>query len=279
MVRDGEIVKAQGYGLANVEHQVPVTPETVFQSGSMGKQFTATAVMMLAEEGKLALDDPVSKYLTDAPATWRDITVRHLLSHTAGLGDYPASVNFRRDYDEDKQLELIYGSKLLFVPGEGWQYSNLGYITLGIVLHRATGQFYGDILAERVFRPLKMSSRRVISEADIVPHRANGYRLVKGELKNQQWVAPSLNTTADGSLYLTILDLAAWDAGLRSGQLLAPSALEQMWTPVKLNNGQVNRGKYGFGWVCQSVNGHRVVEHGGAWQGFTTHIAPISTMG
>ena len=146
--------------------------------------------------------------------------MHHLLSHTAGLGDYPASVNFRRDYDEDKQLELIYGSKLLFVPGEGWRYSNLGYITLGIVLHRGQASFTATFW-QSVFRPLKMSSARVISEADIVPHRAAGYRLVKGELKNQQWVAPSLNTTADGSLYLTILDLAAWDAGLRGGQLLA----------------------------------------------------------
>ena len=273
VVQDGKTVKAQGYGLANVEHNVPVTAETIFQSGSMGKQFTATAVMMLVEEGKLSLEDPLRKHLPDAPDSWQGVTVRHLLSHTAGLGDYPLAFNFRRDYSEDALRAVIYETRLHFAPGEGWRYSNLGYMTLGMLIRGVTGEFYGDFLRQRIFAPLQMNTARVISEADIVPHRAAGYRLAQGELKNQEWVSPTLNTTADGSLYLSILDLAAWDAGLRGEQLLKRASLEQMWTPALLKSGEPNSAGYGFGWMCREENGHRLVEHGGAWQGFTTQIA------
>ncbi|MGD9721830.1 MAG: serine hydrolase domain-containing protein [Pirellulales bacterium] len=273
VVKDGQTVKAQGYGLANVEHSVPVTAETIFQSGSMGKQFTATGVMMLVEDGRLALDDSVRKVLTDAPESWQPITVRHLLSHTSGLGDYPVSFNLQRDYTEDQLLEAIYKSKLDFAPGDDWRYSNLGYATLGILMHKVAGKPYGEFLAERIFRPLGMTATRIISEADIVPHRAAGYRLVDGELKNQTWVAPTLNTTADGSLYVNLLDMARWNAALDTEQLVKRTTLEQMWTPVPLHNGQPNKGNYGFGWVCEDVAGHRVMQHGGAWQGFVSHIA------
>jgi len=271
VMQNGVIILAKGYGLANVEHQVPVTPDTIFQSGSMGKQFTATAIMMLVEEGKLALDDSIAKYFTDAPADWQKITVRHLLTHTAGMTDYPSDFNFRRDYTEDELLQRIKSVPLAFQPGEKWSYSNLGYVTLGILIHKVSGQFYGDFLHERVFKPLGMTTARVISEEDIVPHRAAGYRLVKGQLKNQSWVSPSLNTTADGALYLTVYDMAKWDAALYTEKLLKRSSLEQMWTPVKLNNGTTL--PYGFGWGVGSVGGHRVVEHGGAWQGFKAQIS------
>src|SRR5712671_827724 len=139
--RDGAPIRQQGYGFSNVELQVPVKPETVFQSGSVGKQFTATAVMMLVEEGKIGLDDPLTKYLSDAPASWRDVTVRELLSHTAGFGDYPKDFNFRKDWTEDEELKLIESIPLAYPPGTKWAYSNLGYVTLGILIHRVTGEF------------------------------------------------------------------------------------------------------------------------------------------
>ncbi len=271
VVKDGQIVLAKGYGLANVELQVPAKPETIFQSGSMGKQFTATAVMMLIEEGKLSLDDKISKYFTDAPASWQNITVRHLLTHTAGTTDYPRDFDFRLDYTEDELLKRAEAIPLAFQPGEKWSYSNLGYVMLGILIHKVSGKFYGDFLQERVFHPLGMTTARIISEADIVPNRAAGYRLVKGELKNQDWVSPSLNTTADGALYLTVYDMAKWDAALYTEKLLKRSSLQQMWTPVKLNSGKTQ--DYGFGWGFSAVNGHHIIEHGGAWQGFKSHIA------
>jgi CubicO group peptidase (beta-lactamase class C family) len=271
--RGGKIVQAEGFGLANVELQVPVKPETVFQSGSVGKQFTATAVMMLVEEGKVGLDDSLTKYFPDAPAAWKEVTVRQLLSHTGGFGDYPEKFDFRKDWTEEELLRMAEGIPLAYPPGTKWEYSNLGFLTLGILIHRVTGEFYGDFLHERIFHPLGMQTTRIISEADIVPNRAAGYRLVKGELKNQEWVAPMVNTTADGSLYFSILDLAMWDAALYTDKLLKRSSFDQMWTPAKLKNGEPNKDGYGFGWFIAERHGHHVISHDGAWQGFKTAIA------
>jgi CubicO group peptidase (beta-lactamase class C family) len=272
MVRhNGKVVLCQGYGIANLEHGARVIPQTVFQSGSTAKQFTAMAVMMLVEQRKLSLDDPIAKYL-EVPKTWSRITVRQLLTHTSGLGDYPESFSLQKDCTEDEVLKMIKAQPLGFAPGEKWSYSNLGYVTLGILIHKVTGEFYGDFLKKDVFNPLGMNQTRVISEADIIPNRAAGYRLVDGVLKNQKWVAPSLNTTADGSLYFTIEDLAKWDEALEAGKFLSHASYEEMWSPVKLNNG--NTAPYGFGWrIAKSDSGHRMLEHGGAWQGFASYIA------
>lgn len=270
IIRNGRVDILKSYGLANVEHKVPVKPETVFQSGSIGKQFTAAAVMILVEEGKLSLDDKIMKFFPDVPATWSNITVRHLLTQTSGMGDYPPEVDLRREYTEDEYLEYFKKAPLSFAPGEKWDYSNSGYATLGFLIHKVTGKFYGEFLRERIFKPLGMATARVISEADIVPNRAAGYRLVQGALKNQEWVSPSTNTTADGSLYLTILDLAKWDAALYTDKPLKQSSLAQIWTPVKLNDGE--RKGYGFGWHTETLHNRRAVFHGGAWQGFKSFI-------
>jgi CubicO group peptidase (beta-lactamase class C family) len=272
MVRhEGKIALCQGYGLANLEHDVPVIPQTIFQSGSMGKQFTAMAIMLLVEEGKIALEDPVAKYLR-LPPSWSGITVRHLLTHTSGLGDYPEDFSLTAEYSEDDFLKMIKAQPLAFAPGAKWSYSNLGYISLGILIHKVAGKFYGDFLQERVFAPLGMKSARIISEADIVRHRAAGYRLKEGVLKNQEWVAPSINTTADGSLYLNAEDMAQWAQGLDDEKLLSHPGYERMWSPVKLNDG--NTAPYGFGWsLDKTPSGHRLIEHGGAWQGFASYIA------
>jgi CubicO group peptidase (beta-lactamase class C family) len=272
VTRDGKVVRSEGFGLANVELQVPVKPETIFQSGSVGKQFTATAVMMLVEVGKIGLNDPLTKYFPEAPPSWKNVTVRELLSHTGGFGDYPKDFNFRKDWTEPQLLKLVESIPLAYPPGTKWEYSNLGYLTLGILIHRVSGEFYGDFLRQRIFQPLGMQATRIISEADIVPNRAAGYRLVKGELKNQEWVAPAMNTTADGSLYFSIVDLSRWDAALYEGKLLKRSSFDLMWTPVKLKNGQSNKAGYGFGWFIEERNGHRCIHHDGSWQGFETAI-------
>jgi len=272
VIRKGQPVVAKGYGVANVEHNVPVTRDTIFQSGSVGKQFTAAAAMLLMEDGKLALTDPVRKFFPDAPDTWKRITVRHLLTHTSGLPDYTAGmVDYRRDYSEDDLLKFAYGLKLEFEPGSRWNYSNTGYIVLGFLIRKASGKFYGDVLAERVFAPIGMKTARIISEEDIVPHRADGYRLVRNELKHQAWVAPKLNTTADGSLYLSLNDMIAWDAALRAQQILKPESWALVFAPVVLNSGKTY--PYGFGWGVASFAGRRAQRHGGSWQGFQTHIA------
>jgi CubicO group peptidase (beta-lactamase class C family) len=271
--RNGKPLRTEGYGLSNVELNVAAAPESIFQSGSVGKQFTATAIMMLVEEGKVGLEDPLTKYFPEAPASWKQVTVRELLSHTAGFTDYPKDFDMRKDYTEQDLIKIVEAIPLAFPPGTNWSYSNLGFLTLGVLIHRVTGQFYGDFLQQRIFRPLGMSTTRIMSEADIIPNRSAGYRLVNGQLKNQEWVSPSLNTTADGALYFSILDLAKWDAALYTEKLLKRSSLEQMWTVAPLSNGKPNPGSYGFGWDVASSNGHRLIEHGGAWQGFETHIA------
>ena len=272
VVDHGKVVKAEGYGYANVEHNVPVRPETVFQSGSLGKQFTAAAVMTLVEEGGLALDDPIAKYFPEAPPAFRPITVRHLLTHTSGIPDYTeGTIDLRRDYTEDELARMAFGLKLEFAPGARWNYSNTGYLMLGVLVRRASGRFYGDVLRDRVFTPLGMKTARIISEEDIVPNRAAGYRLVGGELKNQEWVAPKLNTTADGSLYFTVLDLIAWDQGLRSRAVLNMESWAAVFQPVRLNSGKTF--PYGFGWGIDEVAGQPLIQHGGSWQGFRTHIA------
>ncbi len=272
VVRNGQVVKATGYGLANVEHNVPASAGTVYQIGSVGKQFTATLVMMLAEEGKLSLDDPIGKHLPEAPDIWKPVTVRHLLSHTAGFSNgLYRQINMRQDYTEAELLKQIAALPLDFEPGTKWSYSNPGYVTLGILIHRVTGKFYGDLLRERVFAPLGMNTARIINEADIIPNRAAGYRLANGELRNQEWVAPQLNTTADGSLYMTVLDLAKWDAALHGERVLRRASLDRMWTPTTLTDGKTH--PYGFGWSVSEVNGRRLIQHGGAWQGFTAQIS------
>ena len=272
VIRKGVPIKAQGYGKANVEHDIPVTPDTIFQSGSVGKQFTAAAVMLLVEDGRLALTDPLTKFFPDAPPHWKSITVRHLLTHTSGLPDYTSgTIDYRRDYTEEDLLKFAYGLKLEFEPGARWNYTNTGYILLGIVVRKASGQFYGDVLRARVFEPLGMRHARIITEEDIVPHRSAGYRLARGELKNQSWVAPKLNTTADGSLYVSLNDMIAWDAGIRAGRVLKSESWSQIFAPVALNSG--NSYPYGFGWSVEEFAGHRAQRHGGAWQGFKTFIA------
>ncbi len=272
MVRQGgKVVLSAGYGMADLEHGVRVTPETVFQSGSMGKQFTATAVMMLVEERKLSLDDPISKHLT-VPSRWSNLTVRHLLTHTSGLGDYPEDFSLQKNYTEADLLKMITAQPLAFAAGEKWNYSNLGYVTLGLLIRKVSGKFYGDLLQERIFGPLGMKHTRIINEADIIPNRAAGYELKDGVLKNQEWVSPTVNTTADGSLYFTIEDIARWDEALAAEKLLSRAGFEQMWTPVKLKSGST--APYGFGWgIHTTKSGHRMLEHGGAWQGFVSYIA------
>lgn len=270
VVKDGNVIKAEGYGLANVEHQVPAKRETIYQSGSVGKQFAAMAALLLLEDGKLKLDDPISQYLSNTPESWKNITVRHLLTHTSGMGDYTSAVDLTKDYTEDELLKKAYAVPLSFEPGTKWAYSNTGYAVLGFLESKVAGKFYGDYLKERVFTPLEMKTARIINEADIIPNRAAGYQFAGSKLRNQSWVAPKLNTTADGSLYLNIDDMIKWDAGLRDRKLISQSNYVRMWTPVKTADGKSH--PYGFGWSLGEVNGHKRIHHGGAWQGFTSYI-------
>ncbi len=273
VVKNGAIVKMQGYGYANLEHQVPVGPDTLFQSGSVGKQFTALAVMSLVEDGKLSLSDPLTRFFPDAPETWRSITIYHLLTHTSGVPDTDdhGKLDNRKDYTEAELGQLAFGLTLEFPPGARWRYSNTGYILLGIVIHKVSNTFYGDLLETRVFKPLGMTTARVISEADIVANRAAGYRLENGKVKNQSWVSPSLNTTADGSLYFSVRDVLAWDATIRARTLLKPESWVTVFKPAALNSGKTY--PYAFGWFLDERGGAPLHHHRGSWQGFKAQFS------
>lgn len=224
----GQILLAKGYGLADVELEVPVKPETVFQSGSVGKQFVSAAIMMLVEEGKIGLDDSITKYFPDAPDSWKPILIKNLLSHTSGLAEYETDERvgpngpfyIRLDFTEDQLLKKTEALPIEFAPGEKWAYRNTNYLLLGIMIHKVTGKFYADYLEEGIFKPLGMTSTRLISDADIIPNRSSGYELDGDKLRNQTWVSPTFNSTADGTLYFNVLDLAKWDGALYGTSLL-----------------------------------------------------------
>ncbi len=277
----GRILLAKGYGLANVELNVPVKPETIFQSGSVGKQFTAAGILFLVEEGKLSLDDSITKFFPDAPESWKTVRIKNLLSHTSGLAEYESSERtgpagpfyLRLDFTEDELVKKMYALPIEFQPGEKWDYRNTNYVLLGVIIHKLTGKFYADFLHDRIFAPLGMNSTRLISEADIIPNRSAGYELAGDSLKNQSWVSPTFNSTADGALYFNVLDLAKWDAALYDTSLLKQSSLDAWWTVFPLTDGKSNRAHYGFAWEITQMNGHKLIEHSGSWQGFMTHIA------
>ncbi|HJS59731.1 MAG TPA: serine hydrolase domain-containing protein [Vicinamibacteria bacterium] len=273
VVKNGRVERAQGYGLANVELDVKASADTVYQSGSVGKQFTAAGVLLLVEDGKLSLDDRLSKHFRSGPASWHRISIRHLLTHTSGLKDYEGGeeIDMRRDYTEAELLKAMMKLPLEFEPGTQWSYSNSGYLILGLLTSKLAGKHWGEFQKERIFDPLGMATTRVISEKDIVKNRAAGYVLDdKRELKNQDWVASSLNTLADGSLYFTVKDLAAWETALHARRFLKPASFEAWWTPAPLKDGTTF--PYGFGWAIVEQRGQHVIGHGGSWQGFRTAI-------
>ena len=276
----GRPVLMKGYGLADVEWAAPMGPDTRMQTGSLGKQFVATAIMKLVEEGKVALDASVSRYFPEATANWNAVTVAHLLSHTSGIGSYDnpdligpgGQFDIRRDYSEDELATAIAALPNEFEAGSQWSYNNTNYVLLGILIHRVTGQAYGDYLRETFFAPLGMSATRVISDTDVIPRRASGYEMHAGRLRNQEWVSPTFNSTADGTIYTTVEDMGRWERALVEGGLVSAASLEKMWTVFPLADGTPNPGRYGFGWNINTLNGTRRIMHNGSWQGFTSSM-------
>lgn len=286
VVRDGVLVRAQGYGYANLEHRVPVHPDTIFQTGSLGKMFTAVAVMLLVEDGKLALDESIRKYLPESPASWEKITARQVLTHTSGLGRTFYShggvsqegFDLRKDYTDEQLLQFFYRTELDFPAGEQFSYSNTGYALLGVLVKRVGGLSYAEVLKQRVFGPLGMQTAGQIDDRGIVPNRAAGYQVRDdGTVLNQEWVAPTSNSTGDGTLYLTLLDWLKWDAGVRARKILKPESWAQVFSAARLNSGKTY--PYGFGWYLSSIGGKKVYQHSGQWQGFATNYVRYEAEG
>lgn len=249
--RQGWPIYLKGYGVADLEWQVPVGPDTRMQTGSLGKQFVAAAILKLAEEGKIDIDASITRYFPEAPASWKPIKVANLLSHTSGIGIYDApaltkpggEIDFHRDYSEDQLAAATLKLPLDFPVGTDWRYNNTNYMMLGILIHRVTGQFYGDWLRDRFFAPLGMRATRVISDTDVIERRASGYEIKGGVVKNQAWVSATFNATADGTIYTTVEDMARWDRALTAGTVLKPSVVRADVDPVPSGGRQTQQGR------------------------------------
>jgi CubicO group peptidase (beta-lactamase class C family) len=263
VARDGKLVKARGYGVANVEHEAPVTPDTVFELASITKQFTATAIMLLVEEGKVQLDDPISSYLPDAPEKWKSITGRHLLTHTSGLPGLTDGFKALQSADRYTTANIYAAARqdtLSFTAGDRWQYSDVGYFLLGMIIERASGRKYRDVLEQRFFKPLGMTATSVIDVSRVVKHRADNYTLRDGQLV-RDWRVWDVELPSHYGVLSTVKDLVTWEAALTAGKVVKPASLAQMWTPVRLNS--VVTFPYGFGWGVDERRGHRWISHTG----------------
>lgn len=251
-----------------------MTPKTLFGLGSISKQFTATAIMQLVEEGRVGLDEPITRYVDSLPAHWARITVRHLLTHTSGLPEEhwrPSFVEFDRfEHNQLDVLRTIFADSLEFPPGAGWAYRNSAYRLLGMIIERASGESYWTRLERRVFRPVGMTTTRSSDPKSIIPNRARGYGKERGRIVNRDAVTETA-AFSEGALMSSVVDLARWDSSLYRPRVLSAASLEQMWTPVRLADGSTR--PYGFGWSLSPTNGVRTVSHAGGLPGFVTTFA------
>ena len=277
VVREGKTIVLRGYGLANAETGTLATEKTAFQLASVTKQFTAAAVLLLVEEGKVTLDTPFVTYLTSLPEAWRrawkDVTVRQLLNHTSGIASYTDLPGFekttRTDYKPQELLGLVADMPLKWKPGAQWAYNNTGYFLLGLVIEKVAGKSYNDFLTERIFKPLGMNETRVNDLRDVIPNRATGYSRGPKGLQNGEYTSPTQPFSA-GALISTVTDMAKWTAAIDAGKVLKPASWSAAWIPTKLADGTTK--DYGFGWSLGKLNGHPVIEHGGGIPGFSTFV-------
>ena len=270
VVQAGRSIKTGVYGFADLEHRVPVSEETVFEIGSVTKQLTAAGILLLQQEGKLSVDDKLSKYVTDIPAPWTNITVRHLLTHTSGIKSYTGLSGFEltKRLTQKQFLDAFRDRPLNFAPGESWNYSNTGYSLLGYIIENVSGQSYWDFMHKQIFGPLKMNATTNRDPSVIIPHRAHGY-----EQKNGMWINRDYDLTdvfAAGAVVSTIGDLAKWNAALDRDDLLHADTKILMWTPATIAQGRST--KYGLGWNIDEVVGRKNIGHGGSTSGFSASL-------
>lgn len=271
IVREGKIIKAEGYGLANVELNVPATAQTVYKIGSVSKQFIAAGILLLVQENKISLDDRIGKFLEGTPDAWKEITIRHLLTHTSGIiREAPGFDPLKIQTDADV-IKTAYALPLGFAPGERSEYSNTGYFALAEIVRKVSGKPWEDYLTERLFKPLGMNATRATTVTEIVQNRADGYVWTNNKLQNADIF---LALRPSGAFLSSVLDLAKWDAALYTDGILNQSARTQMWSPVKLNNGTTFN--YGFGWYLDTLAGHKLVRHGGSLPGFRAEFVRLA---
>jgi CubicO group peptidase (beta-lactamase class C family) len=260
VAKNGKVVFSSSYGKADLEWGVPNSPTTRFNIASMTKQFTAASILLLEDRGKLKTDDLVKKYLREAPTSWDKITIYHLLTHTSGIPDDGAT------YEPGTRDKLVFKEKPLdFQPGERWAYTNLGYIVLGYLIERITGQPYEDFVQDNLFKPLGMDDSGMFSFVTVIPQRATGYWPGSNGIENADRGFDTRIGFSSGSLYSTTEDLLRWDEGLFGGKLLSPASLRKMTTPFKND--------YACGLYVRRMNDHLMIEHDGNNVGYNADMA------
>ena len=275
VIRGRDTLVMKGYGMADIENEVPATPRTVYRIGSVTKQFTSVAIMQLVEQGKLSLDDDVTKYVPNAPTHGRRVLVRHLLNHSSGIPSYTdvgGSLGriMRQDLPKDSLIATVKDDSLQFEPGSHFYYNNTGYFLLGMIIERVTGKPYGEYLHDVLFAPNGLSSTVYCSVTPLIKHRAQGYDARPTGLVNADYISMDLPYAA-GSLCSTVGDLAAWTRLLHSGKLVKKSSFASMTTPAKLTSGRPMQ--YGFGLFMDTLGTHRRIHHGGGINGFISELA------
>ena len=267
IVRDGYVLADRNFGSANIGWHISNAASTRFHIGSLTKQFTAASILLLAERGKLRLDDPVSKYIDNPPTAWNGITLLHLLTHTSGIASItdlsPEQAALSRGGTPAEIVERFRNQPLLFPPGTQARYSNSGYILLGMVVEKASGEPYATFLKKNIFDPLGMRDTGVDNGVDVVENLALGYRLQAGKLVHAEFVDMQIPFAA-GDLYSTTNDLARWEEGLFGGKLLRSDSLQRMITP--------GMGDFGLGVVVKQEQGERVISHTGGIQGYVADL-------
>lgn len=267
VVKDGKTLIDQGYGSADLEWNIPNSPATKFRLGSITKQFTAASILLLEERGKLKIDDPVSKYMPDAPAAWSKITIYNVLTHTSGIPSFTGFPDYRSsEWKDTNPTELVarFRDKPLdFEPGTKFFYSNSGYVLLGYLIEKISGQSYGDFLQQNIFTPLGMTATGIDSNAAILHQRAQGYRRSPHGIEHDGYISMTIPFSA-GALYSTTGDLLKWEQGLFGGKVLKSESLVKMTTPFKNN--------YGCGLFIRTDDGHKLITHGGGIEGFNTSL-------
>lgn len=273
VARDGKPIVSMGYGLANVEYDAPNTPKTVFRLASVTKQFTATAIMILQERGKLNVSDPFCKYLADCPAVWQPITIKQLMTMTHGIPNVSAlDLGGLRGFPVpwDQWQETTAKKPLVFKPGEQFMYLGAGYTLLGFVIEKVSGKTYGEFLQENIFGPLGMKNSGHEDPSRILKNRATGYRQLPGEpIANLQY-REMIRMYASGGVYSTTEDMLIWDQALYSEKLLSKKSIDEMYAPDK----EMMPGKaYASGVWITTKHGRREIAHGGNAVGFITYFA------
>jgi CubicO group peptidase (beta-lactamase class C family) len=270
VIKDGKVVKIKGYGLASIEFNAPVTLDTVFEIGSVSKQMTAAGIMLLVQDGKVNLDEKISKYLPNTPDAWKDVTVRHLLTHTSGIKSYTSLSGFElsRRVKIDGFIKQLSGHPLEFTPGEKNIYSNSGFNLLAYIIETQSGQPYMDFMRTRIFTPLGMTKTADRDPQFIIPFRANGYEWRIDHYTGRDGSLTDL--MGAGSIVSTIGDMVKWDAALRGNKFLTAISKREIWTKFIFNDGTSSQ--YGFGWRISDVRGTRLIGHTGQTAGFGSAI-------